>query len=117
MLIHEGESQTGGSGDRASGGIRLTSDQAKQRGLSGAVTADDPPLLASGYRESHVSKQRGSPELNRHTGEGELGHRPVHSRQMLSASPSVSCDPCRTSGIRRSSGSATSRSRHRSSLN
>ena len=45
------------------------------------------------------SRRRVAPKSTAHAGDGELGHRPVHSRQVDSASPTVSRCCWRTRGI------------------
>ena len=68
--------------DRAGGRLGLAGDEAEQRGLAGAVAADDAPPLTPRHGERDVAQQTGGAELHGDAGDGELGHRPVQSRQV-----------------------------------
>ena len=69
VLVEHRDAEVGLARDRTAGGLHEAGHEAEQRGLAGAVAADDAPALAGGHGEGDVPEQRGSAELHGDVGQ------------------------------------------------
>ena len=74
VLVHHGNAHPGRARDHAAIGIALAGQQLHQRGLAGAVAADDAPAFAALDLEGDAGEQRVGAEDDREVAGRDQGH-------------------------------------------